>query len=188
MSREGLARPALVITGLFLATLVLGGLVVSQDPGVGRTLIQVLKDQLLGGIPAGNPLLLFAAIFLNNLQTCLLLFLGGASLGAVTLFIAGTNGLVIGGVMEAVRQEKGILYVLAAILPHGVVEIPSFILAGALGLRLAEALWREWKGDEDAAARARDLGSLFLRAVLPLVALAAGIEAFITPQIISLVA
>jgi stage II sporulation protein M len=188
MSSGSLVRPALIVTGVFLATLVLGVLVVSQDPLVGKTLVQFLKDQILGNIPSGNPLLLFLAIFLNNLQSCVLLFLGGASLGAITLFIAGTNGLVIGGIMEAIRQEKGILYVLAAILPHGVVEIPSFILAGALGLSLAEALWQEWRGDGDAAARARELGSMFLRAVLPLVALAAGIEAFITPQIISLVA
>jgi stage II sporulation protein M len=188
MSREALVRPALVVTLVFLFALLLGILVVSQDPVVGRTLIQVLRDQILGGIPSGNPFLLFLAIFLNNLQACLLLFLGGASLGAVTLFIAGTNGLVIGGVVEAVRQEKGMLYVLAAILPHGIFEIPSFILAGALGLSLAGALWRESKGDGDAAAQARDLGSVFLRAVLPLVALAAGIEAFITPQIIALVA
>ena len=188
MSREGLVLPAIIVAGVFLATVVLGVLVVSENPVVGETLVQFLRDQILGSIPSGNPLLLFLAIFLNNLQACVLLFLGGASLGAVTLFIAGTNGLVIGGIMEAVRQEKGILYVLAAILPHGVVEIPSFILAGALGLSLAEALWQEWNGVGDAAARARELGSMFLRAVLPLVALAAGIEAFITPQIISLVA
>ncbi|MDD1657553.1 MAG: stage II sporulation protein M [Methanomicrobiales archaeon] len=188
MSRETLVRPALIMTGVFIATLVLGVLVVSQDPVVGKTLVQLLRDQILGSIPSGNPLLLFLAIFLNNLQACVLLFLGGASLGAVTLFIAGTNGLVIGGVMEVVRQEQGILYVMAAILPHGIVEIPSFILAGALGLALAEALWQEGTGVGDAAAVARELGSVFLRAVLPLVALAAGIEAFITPQIISLVA
>jgi stage II sporulation protein M len=188
MSREALVRPALVVTGIFLATMVLGALVVAANPTVGETLIQFLRDQVLGSIPSGNALLFFLAIFLNNLQACLLLFLGGASLGVVTLFIAGTNGLVIGGIMEAVRQEKGILYVMAAILPHGIFEIPSFIIAGALGLSLAQSLWQEWNGEGDAAAAAIDLGSVFLRVVLPLVVVAAGIEAFITPHIISLVA
>jgi len=188
MSRGTLFRPALIVIGVFLATLVLGVLVVARNPTVGETLIQFLRDQVLGSIPSGNPPLLFLAIFLNNLQACVILFLGGASLGAITLFYMATNGIVIGGIMEAVRQEKGILFVMAAILPHGIVEIPAFLIAGVLGLSLAEALWREWKGDGDAAARARELGSVFLRAVLPLVALAAGIEAFITPHIISLVA
>ncbi|MDD1653753.1 MAG: stage II sporulation protein M [Methanomicrobiales archaeon] len=188
MSRNALVRPALIVSGVFLGTMVLGILVVSQDPGVGKTLIQFLKDQLMGIVPLDNPLLLFPAIFVNNLQACVLLFLGGASLGALTLFILGTNGLVIGGVMEVVREEQGILYVMAAILPHGIFEIPSFILAGTLGLVLGGALFQEWNGEGDAAAVARDLGSVFLRVVLPLVALAAGIEAFITPEIISLVA
>jgi len=187
MSRETLLRPALIVTGVLLATLVIGMLVVTVNPATGETLIRFLRDQVLGSIPSGNPPLLFLAIFLNNLQACLLLFLGGASLGIVTFFIIGTNGFVIGGIVEAVRQEKGILYVMSAILPHGIFEIPSFIISGALGLSLAGALLREWNGEGDAAAEAQGLGSVFLRIVLPLVAVAAGIEAFITPHIISLV-
>jgi stage II sporulation protein M len=168
--------------------MVLGVIVVAMYPELGKALIQYIQDQVLGGIPWGSPPILFLAIFLNNLQACVILFLGGASLGAITLVYLATNGIALGGVVKVVLEEKGILFVLAAILPHGIFEIPAILLAGALGLSLAEALWREWNGEGDAAAAARDLGSVFLRVVLPLIAVAAGIEAFITPHIISLVA
>jgi stage II sporulation protein M len=57
-------------------------------------------------------------LFLNNLQACILLFLGGATFGLLTLFIIASNGIIIGGIVEIVREERGLLYVAAAILPQ----------------------------------------------------------------------
>ena len=68
------------------------------------------------------------------------------------------------------------------------VEIPAFIISGTLGLLLARALWIEVNGNGDAAAEALGFGRTFLFVVIPLVAVAAVTEAFITPEIINLVA
>ena len=76
----------------------------------------------------------------------------------------------------------------AAILPHGIFEIPAFIIAGALGILLAQSLNEEWYGSGDAAVDARRYVRIFLLYVLPLVAVAAYVEAFITPVVIHLVA
>lgn len=171
---------------LGIATLA-GALMTAQEPEIGRQLITVLKDSIVGEALDTNTAVFAAKLFVNNLEACLLMFLGGASLGVLTVFIIGTNGFVIGSILEMVRQEHSILYVVAAIAPHGIFEIPAFVLSGALGLSLAAALWREWAGSEDAAARAAGLGRIFLLAVLPLVAVAACTEAFITPEILRLV-
>ena len=80
------------------------------------------------------------------------------------------------------------LYVAAALIPHGIFEIPAFITASALGLMLGQALLLELQGRGNAARRASELGSVFLRVVVPLLAIAAVVEAFITPAIIPLVA
>lgn len=182
-----LARNAAITVGFLVFAVLAGAWMTAQDPGIGRQLITVLKDSIVGEALDSNTVMFATKLFLNNLEACLLMFLGGASLGVLTVFIIGTNGFVIGSILEMVRQEHSFLYVVAAIAPHGIFEIPAFVLSGALGLSLAAALWREWLGSEDAAAHAAGLGRIFLLAVLPLVAVAACTEAFITPEILRLV-
>jgi hypothetical protein len=75
----------------------------------------------------------------------------------------------------------------AAILPHGIFEIPGFIVAGALGILLAQSLVNEYYGHGDAAVEVKKLSGTFVSLVLPLIMTAAVVEAFITPQIIQLV-
>jgi len=180
--------PSLLAVAFLFAVAVIAGVIIAvRDPSIGTTLMDIFRDTILGGIDESNPFALAFAIFLNNLQACILLFLGGASFGILTVFILGTNGLVIGAILELVRQEKGTLFVIAAILPHGILEIPAFLISGALGLMLAGSLWQEWHGHEDAAAAATRSGRLFITIVVPVVVLAAFIEAFITPHIIDLV-
>ncbi|MDD1674386.1 MAG: stage II sporulation protein M [Methanomicrobiales archaeon] len=187
MSERTLAGAVVLIALLFCVTAGIGGAVVAAQPDLGSTLLQAVRDQILGSVMDKDPFVLFLKIFLNNLEACILLFLGGATFGALTVLIIAVNGVVIGGIIELVREERGILYVLAAILPHGIVEVPSFLLSGALGLMLADALKRDWREGKGAAAAAGNLARFFLRIVLPLVLLAAFIEAFITPEIINLV-
>jgi stage II sporulation protein M len=187
MSEKGLWESIVVAAVLFFTTLALGIFLTMKDPSIGQGFLTLFKDTVMEGITGDPPLLLCAKIFLNNLQACLLLFLGGASLGAVTLFILSTNGIIIGSIVEVVREKQGIELILAAIVPHGIFEIPSFILSGALGFLLAKALHEEWSGRGDAAAAAARYGRVFVVFILPLVLTAAVVEAFITPQIINLV-
>jgi stage II sporulation protein M len=90
--------------------------------------------------------------------------------------------------MELVHKDHTPLFVAAAILPHGIFEIPAFIISGALGILLAQSLIAEWYGSGDAGVAAYSYARLFIVFVLPLVAIAATVEAFITPVIIHLVA
>jgi len=166
---------------------IIGAVVVVTSPSTGSQFIQIVKDEVIGKVDAHDPLSLAVFIFFNNLQACILLFLGGATLGILTLVIIASNGIIIGGIMELVREERGLLYVAAAILPHGIFEIPSFIISAALGFIVGAALRAEWRGEGDSAAAAMAHARTFLLVVVPLVAIAAFIEAFITPQVIHLV-
>jgi stage II sporulation protein M len=165
----------------------MGVVIVTVSPDTGSQLIQIVRDEVLGKVDAHDPPSLAVFIFLNNLQACILLFLGGVTLGLLTLGIIAANGIIIGGIMELVRVERGLLFVAAAILPHGIFEIPSFIISASLGFILGGALHAEWQGSGDSAATAMAHARTFLLVVVPLVAIAAFIEAFITPQIIQLV-
>jgi stage II sporulation protein M len=77
---------------------------------------------------------------------------------------------------------------LAAIVPHGIFELPAVLVSASLGLMLGRAVMLELTGKGDASAQALILGRLFVRYVVPFVAFAACIEAFITPAVLQLVA
>ena len=181
-------RYALLTIALLAFSLLAGVAVTITNPEAGQQILDMLKEALLGNVIESTPAELAVMLFINNLQACTLMFLGGATLGLLTVFIIMTNGVVIGSVMEFVRQQQGGLYVAAALVPHGIFEIPAFIVSGTLGLLLARSLWIEVNGNGDAAAEALGLGRTFLFVVIPLVAVAAVTEAFITPEIINLVA
>ncbi|NTV00350.1 MAG: stage II sporulation protein M [Methanoregulaceae archaeon] len=181
-------RYAVVTIALLLISLASGVAVTISNPEAGQQILDMLKQALLGEMIDSTPAELAVTLFLNNLQACTLMFIGGATLGLLTVFIIFSNGVVIGSVMELVRQQQGGLYVAAALVPHGIFEIPAFIVSGTLGLLLARALWIEVNKNSDAAAEALGLGRTFLFVVIPLVAVAAVTEAFITPEIINLVA
>lgn len=179
-----LARESLAAIVILCISLAMGMFTTMHDPSTGEKIASALRETVLGDGQDLSPPLLAARLFLNNLQACLLMFLGGASLGVLTVFIITVNGFVIGSVLELVREQHSALFVAAALVPHGIFEVPAFVLSGALGFMLARALWREWTAGTDAAAEAAALGRTFLSRVVPLVAVAALVEAFITPGIL----
>ena len=187
MSEWKLSQALMLALVIFIVSLAVGVVITVMDPSIGQTFLTLFKDSVVDDITGDPAPLLFVKLFLNNLQACLLLFLGGATFGVVTLFILATNGLIIGSIVELVRGQQGTVFVVVAILPHGIFEIPSFLLSGALGLLLAKSLYDEWTGTGDAAVSAAHQGLNFMMYVIPLVLLAAFVEAFITPGIIRLV-
>jgi stage II sporulation protein M len=188
MSDSQLTNAVIITVLLFFTTITVGWVGSAQNPSVGTELMKLFEKEIAGQISVDNPFDMCMKLFANNLQACILLFLGGVSFGILTIFIMSLNGIVIGAIMEIVHQDHSPLFVAAALLPHGIFEIPAFIIAGALGIVLAQSLIGEWYRGEDAGAAALGLGKLFLLYVLPLIALAACVEAFITPVIIQLVA
>jgi stage II sporulation protein M len=187
MYKRSLGTYIITVIAVFIIALFLGFAAVSANADAGTALMDFLRNEIFADVGEGGGLVLFIKIFLNNLEACVLLFLGGASLGLMTLLIISLNGMVIGGVVGIVGAERGLPFMAAAILPHGIFEIPAFIISGALGISLAHALWDEFKGEGDAAAAGRNLGRTFLLVVLPLVLVAAAIEVFVTPYIISVI-
>jgi stage II sporulation protein M len=166
-----------------------GGYLSSQaDPAFGESLVTLFQEMITKEIMSDEAPLLAIQLFLNNLEACVLLFLGGATFGVVTLLVLSFNGIIIGGIVEVVGAKTGSLVMLAAIIPHGIFELPAVLVSSALGLMLGRAVMMDLTGQGDASEEARILGNLFLRYVVSFIAIAACIEAFITPAILQLVA
>lgn len=185
---EKILKNILFAALIFVLSAGAGAMLVMQDPTIGESFMQVLAEALdLEGLMEQGGLAIAIALFLNNLQACIILFLGGVTFGILTIFVLATNGIVVGAVAQVVNELQGGLFVVAALLPHGIFELPALFIAGALGLMLAGSIRRELYEDGDAAADARRYTVVFAKTVLPLLVLAAITEAFITPGIIVLV-
>ncbi|HII99765.1 MAG TPA: stage II sporulation protein M [Methanoregula sp.] len=188
MSNAPLTNAIIITLLLFFSCLTVGWVGSAQNPQIGQDLLELFEKEVAGQMDGNNPYDLAVKLFFNNLEACILLFLGGASFGILTIFIMSLNGIVIGAIMEIISKDHSALFVAAALIPHGIFEIPAFILAGALGILLAQSLIAEWYGSGDTAVAAHAYARLFLATVLPLVLTAALVEAFITPLVIHLVA
>ena len=182
-------KNAIIITvTLFTAATVVGWIGTAHTPAIGEQLLSLFEKEVAGQLTITNPLDTCAKLLANNLEACILLFLGGMSFGLVTLFILSLNGIVIGAVTEIVSHGHSALFIAAALLPHGIFEIPAFIIAASLGFCMTQSLVGEWYGAGDTTADARRYAKIFLCYVLPLIIVAAIVEAFITPAVIQLVA
>lgn len=188
MSDYSLTNAVIIVFLLFCATITVGWVGTMQNPATGEELMKIFEKEVADQITGNESPEIFIKLFFNNLEACILLFLGGASFGILTIFIMSLNGILIGAIMEIVHKDHTVIFVAAAIVPHGIFEIPAFILSGALGILLAQSLIGEWYNGADAAEDAKKYARLFMVYTIPLVLIAAFVEAFITPVIIHLVA
>ena len=74
----------------------------------------------------------FTVIFLNNSFKCFLNILLGPAFGIFPLFSTFING----GLLGFLARKEG-LAVFLYVLPHGIFEIPAFLLSAAIGLKLS---------------------------------------------------
>ncbi len=126
--------------------------------------------------------LLTAGITANNIQVAFLAFAGGMTFGALTVYALMVNGLLLGALAGAFDKAGGSLYFWALIVPHGSLELPAIVLAGAAGLMIGRALISP--GDLPRSAALKRVSPNALRVLLgtlPLFVVAGAIEAFITP-------
>jgi stage II sporulation protein M len=184
LDRRVLAKCLVAATILFAATLALGiRAPLDSLPGLGQDLSDLLQP--LEGI---NPFLLLFLIFVNNAVKALGTIALGILVGIPPVLFIGINGFVLGSVISWTKSLQGLGYTVAAIVPHGVIEIPLLVLATALGFMVGlESL--KWARRRESSVTPQLLASLklYMKVVLPGFAVAAVIEVLATPWVVSLV-
>lgn len=184
--QKALIRNLILATSIFFATIVVGTL-------IGQNLVEELLSELgavLGPLASTGNLsfLLLLIIFINNAVKALGLIFLGILLGLPPVLFIGLNGFILGGLGSALEAVNGWRYVMASFIPHGVIEIPVVLLATALGFTVGMESAR-WLARKESRVRLRlsDGLKVYLRWILPGLAIAAIIEAFVTPLVIGLV-
>ena len=186
------ARPIGLAALLLFGAVAVGYLLAYVNYPVARLLVpQGFREALLdpaapAGGSAGEVLLqapaFSALITTNNVQVSLQAFAGGMTFGLLTVYALLMNGALLGVLAGAFGQAGVALEFWAFIVPHGALELPAIVLAGASGLMLAGAL--VFPGDRTRGQALRAISGDAVRLVLgaiPLLIIAGIIEGFVTP-------
>lgn len=177
----------LVITFVFFASLIAGYISVASSPDMADNLMKSLNSRF-GTLQEMSSFYILFVIFLNNAFVSLLSLVLGLALGVLSILIIAFNGYIVGVISNLVAQQKGLLFIVLALLPHGIVELPMVFLSASIGLRLGHQVFSALIGMPTQIKREFKNGLRFyFRCILPLLFVAAIIETFITPLILSFV-
>ena len=176
------ALTALILTAIFLASSYIGYSAAKLYP-----IEEELKRffEVFGGY-LDNPVLLAMIIFANNAGKGLIAMLAGFFFGIFPILFVALNGYIVGAVVSWREPDWGLFKVLAAILPHGVLEIPGIIISCSYGVWLGYRFYLAlFKGEEFKKYLLKAV-KIYIKLILPVLFVAAFIEAFITPLVVSL--
>lgn len=129
-------------------------------------------------------------LFLNNTRAVTIIFLAGLfSFSVLGVLLYMVNVSLIGGVF-ALLLLLGVQpwpIFLGGVLPHGIFEIPALMIGSATVLYIGAAIVTPQTGKsmgEVIIGLMADWAKLFVGVVVPLLAIAATIEAYVTPGIL----
>ncbi len=171
-----------VAVALFCSSLVAGLLLKSDYTELLMGDFSQLAEQL-SGFGAGG---LLVIIFLNNALKALAAVIFGLFLGLPSALFLVFNGFILGIIAATLSADYGQAFVLSALIPHGIIEIPAVIFATSLGLRIGRESF-SWLTRRQSTIKAVLSNALYyyVYLVLPSLAISSVIEVFITPIVIS---
>lgn len=86
----------------------------------------------------GSPLRGIIILFLNNLLASLQMMLFGIFMGIPPLMGLFTNGFLLGSIVTGLEYEGAsvLTFISLGVLPHGIFELPAFIISASFGLKM----------------------------------------------------
>jgi uncharacterized membrane protein SpoIIM required for sporulation len=124
-----------------------------------------------------------SAIMTNNLSVCFMAFAGGILFGLGPVYSMFFNGMLLGVVGVACAQHGMAVDLWSFVAPHGSLELPSILLAGGAGLRLAHGvLFPGIYRRRDSIALAGVEATRLVAGIIPLLVIAGSLEGFFSPS------
>jgi len=143
MSKDGFLALVLTII-LFTLGIILGLLTVSPD--IRDIIINsgiIVPGRMNPEFKIYNRIFLGLDIFFHNWKTSLATAMAGIAYSIPSAVATLFNGYVIGIVYATVANP---IKASAIIIPHGIIEIPAFLIASAAGLRLGYIMFKYIRG------------------------------------------
>ena len=122
-------------------------------------------------------------IMTNNLSVCFAAFAGGLTFGAFSIYEMFVNGLLLGAIGVLCGKAGMAVSLWSFVAPHGSLELPAIIIAGAAGLRLGHGMLfpgiYRWK---DSVALAGREAVRLVSGIIPMLIIAGSLEGFFSPS------
>lgn len=174
------------------ATIIASIVVANNYPFSARMQADLTGDNLSGNLSQLQLSLgaLPTFIFLNNMRVMALqVLLGLFSFGVLGVFIFMLPWGIIGYITAqfALAGENPFTFLLAAVIPHAIIEFPAILIAAAAALRWHATIISpppDRTLSEGFIRASADYVRLFVGVVVPMLFIAALLESFITPQVL----
>ncbi|MBU2608669.1 MAG: stage II sporulation protein M [Chloroflexi bacterium] len=174
-----------IAIALFVISIIVGWSIPNDISGLlGEDIAQLAQlSNFLLSLP---PIVTALLIFLKNSLSLLISFALSPLLCLIPILALAFNGALLGSISAAIIERESVGLLLAGILPHGVIELPAFIIGEAAALSFGSlAIVSLFKKDaRDSLWPHLKQNLKYLTIALALLLPAAFIEAFITPLLL----
>ncbi len=158
-----------------------------MTPGLAAAIDAITSRHKGGGnwMPADFRPIASSAIMVNNIKVSFLAFSTGILLGLGTVLTLLCNGFMLGVIGVGVSRSPAAVQFWAFVAPHGVIELPSIVIAGTAGLLLGLAIIEpgEYTRVDALKIAGRQAGVLVL-GVVTFLAVAGLVEGLFSPAVV----
>lgn len=141
--KKDLLKIFLIVLVVFIVVSIISGLIVANDKELSSFILQEIMEVFENkDIAMTNDMNMVIDLFVNNVVASLMnIAVGIIPFLILPIFLALLNSVVIGGSV-AFYQYLGFspLIAITLLLPHGIIEIPAYILSVSLGIYLSLSL------------------------------------------------
>jgi len=189
---------AITFFAIIILTAVIAYAVLLTSPDVMKSFANLVGSTgAYVAIPPPDTKGLYALIFLNNIGhfwNPIRIWVWAPFIGAISLgYELLLNAIVIGAVIAFSNLTKGAMYTIAGLTPHGVFEIPAFILEftglARWHITTTRALYEKLSGrNVDRPLLKEGVSDTLLLSLLSVIlfAIAAYFESYVTPRFLGL--
>ena len=134
---------------------------------------------------------LASQIFQQNATASAMALVGGLLLGIGPFLVVVVNGFLIGFVVSSVMALSGadlwtnMLFLVMGLVPHGIFELPAFLLAAAVGLRWGVGYLYADKGQKWQAFKQASKAVIYwIPVIIVMLLIAAWVEVFVSGNLV----
>ncbi|MBN1166583.1 MAG: stage II sporulation protein M [Methanospirillaceae archaeon] len=176
----------LIITVFFFIGITAGYVGLSFFSELSEVIATMYEGLEITGDPNESTFLYGASVFYNNAQSCVIAFLGGVAFSVVPIGIILLNGFFFGASIKLLSHQGSIFFL--PLIPHFFFEIPALILSAALGLMLGQkVIYNRILHRTEEPIFLKELTKTFIFYIIPMLLIAAFLEAYLSTYLLSII-
>lgn len=155
---------------------------------MGDSISESILDDLMAALPdleGMDMTMIFLFVLFSNITKSFIWMVLGIVGSFPPLYFSIMNGFLLGSFSYSIVLEHSMAFTAAALVPHGIIEVPTILLSSAAGMGLGYQLINRLRGRGNLRVEFAMALRLFITRIIPLLLLAALIEFTLTPLLVA---